>query len=104
MKTVRIVNRIFLVVSLCLLLAMPVIGIWSGATNWDGNCYGFTDGKAPCSQWEFTQNEMFWSAFLFVPLLVMTLGAWLLINIVQWVLRAKRGTRATPTVETHLPQ
>jgi hypothetical protein len=83
MKTVHVVNWILLIVSVCLLLVVPIMGVWSGFTTWDGNCYGFTDGKTPCSQWEYIQNEMFFSSFLFVPLLVMTLGVWLVVNIIQ---------------------
>ena len=83
MKTVRIMNWIFMAASIFLLLASPLLGIGSAFVNWHGMCYGFTDSQWACPWWEFAKNEMFWSAFLFVPLLVMTLGAWLVANLIQ---------------------
>ncbi len=50
-----------------------------------------------CSQWEYMQNEMFWSAFLFVPLLVMTLGTWLVTNLIQWIVWVYRRTNSIST-------
>ena len=90
MKAIRIVNLIFLGLSLCFLLAIPILGLGSTAVNWHGICYGFTDGQSPCSWWEFTQNEMFWSSFLFIPLLVATLGMWLVWNVALWLIRRKQ--------------
>jgi hypothetical protein len=90
MKTVRILNWIFLGASIFLLLAIPVMGIGSAAANWQGMCYGFTDSQAPCSWWEFAKNEMFWSSFMFVPLLALMLGVWLVVNIIQWVVISNR--------------
>ena len=95
MKTVRIMNWIFLAATVFLLLAIPLMGLGSASANWKGMCYGFTDSQAPCSWWEFAKNEMFWSAFLFVPLLVMTLGAWLIVSIIHWVVRARRRINST---------
>lgn len=88
MKTIQVINLVFLVVSLILLLAIPVIGISSATANWHGMCYGFTDSQLPCSWWEFAKNEMFWNSLMFIPWLAMTLGIGLIVNIVQWVVRA----------------
>jgi hypothetical protein len=98
-KTIRIANWFFLAVSLCLALAVPVLGIVSTTLNWQGICYGFTDGQAPCSWWEFAQNEMFWAAFLFAPLLVLVLAAWLTVNIIHWAVRAYRRANSPETIK-----
>lgn len=90
MKTVRIINWIFLALSICFMLAIPLMGIGSASANWQGICYGFTDSQLPCSWWEFAKNEMFWSSFMFVPLLALTLGIWLVVNIIQWVVISNR--------------
>lgn len=95
MKIFCIMNWIFLAAIICLLLAIPVIGIGSTTANWHGMCYGFTDSQWSCPWWEFAKNEMFWSSLLFVPLLVMTLGTWLIVNIIQWAMRAHRRTNST---------
>lgn len=90
MKAVRIIKWIFLILGVCFLLAIPVTGISLAWANWEGICYGFTDSQVPCTWWEFAKNEMFWNSLMFVPLTVMNLGAWLVINIIQKVARAKR--------------
>jgi len=95
MKAVRIVNWIFLAVCTCLLIAIPILGVGSTAINWKGICYGFTDGQSPCSWWEFARNEMFWASMVIVPLLVITLGVWLMVNAIRWAVRAYRRTNST---------
>ncbi|HNH03243.1 MAG TPA: hypothetical protein PLD33_00025 [Anaerolineales bacterium] len=95
MKTLRMINGIFLGLSLCFALAIPILGIGSATINWNGICYGFTDGQVPCSWWEYTQNEMFWASFIFLPLLVMTLLMWGLMNLIRWVRRGA-GTINSP--------
>ncbi|MBK7320327.1 hypothetical protein [Candidatus Villigracilis affinis] len=94
MKTFRIINWIFVGLSLCFLLAIPVLGLGSAAINWNGVCHGFTDGQAPCSWWEYTQNEMFWASFIFLPLLVVTLFTWGLMNLIRWGMRVFRNTNS----------
>lgn len=86
MKTIRRMNLVFLGVSLCLLLAIPVTGIRSAVLNWNGMCYGFTDSQWECPFWEFAKNEMFWASFLFVPPLAVVIGTWLVIHLVRlWI-------------------
>lgn len=95
MKTIQKMNLIFLGVSLCLLLAIPVLGIGSAVSNWNGMCYGFTDSQWECPFWEFANNEMFWSAFLFVPPLVVVVGAWLAIHLVRlWISVSRQSRRS----------
>jgi hypothetical protein len=66
-RAFRIVKRVFLIITLLLVLAVPVVGMISAAANWRGVCFGFTDGESPCSWWEFARNEMFWATFIFIP-------------------------------------
>jgi len=79
MKTIRF-RTIFIVLGilsgLCLLSPL-VIGLASAATTYDGNCYGFTDGAAPCSQWQYAQGEIFWGTMIaFSPAMFLLMG-WL---------------------------
>ncbi|MCQ3937374.1 MAG: hypothetical protein DPW18_10045 [Chloroflexi bacterium] len=93
MKAFRFISLIFLAVSVCFLLAIPVLGFGSTAINWKGICYGFTDGQTPCSWWEFAQNEMFWTSMLVVPLLAMTLATWLIVTIIRWTVTRTNSTQ-----------
>lgn len=97
MKAIRTINWIFLALTLCFVLAIPVLGIGTAMANWDGMCYGFTDSQLPCSWWEFAKNEMFWNSLMFGPLTVMTLGIWFIMNIIQWAVRTRRRTNSTAT-------
>ena len=89
MKTVQVIKWIFLGAGLCSLLGIPLLGLGSAAMSWHGICYGFTDSQLPCTWWEFAKNEMFWASFLLLPLSAMTLGGWLIVNIIQWAGKRK---------------
>ena len=93
MKAIRRLNLVFLVVSLCLLLAIPVLGIGSAMSNWHGMCYGFTDSQWECPFLEFAKNEMFWASFMFIPPLVMVLAAWLVFHVIRLWISVSRQLR-----------
>ena len=76
----RILNRIFFVTSLCLLIAIPFVGIWFGARDYQGYCLGIGDPVA-CTQWQFVQFQTFFSFAAIVPWLGWVLGVWLLLNL-----------------------
>lgn len=82
----RIIKLIFLGISILLCLAIPVAGLISTVTGWEGICYGFTDGQHDCSWWEFAGTEMFWASFLFIPLLFVASLVWIVIAIIQFVM------------------
>ena len=85
-RAFRIIKLIFLGISVLLCLAIPVAGLISTATSWEGICYGFTDGQHSCSWWEYARNEMFWASFLFIPLLFATSLVWITIAVIQFVM------------------
>ena len=95
----RIIKLIFLILSILLCLAIPVAGIISTITGWEGICYGFTDGQHDCSWWEYATTEMFWASFLFIPLLFAAAVIWLVISAVQFILAMlkKRRENTTPS-------
>ena len=97
MKAIRIIHLIFLALALCFMLAIPVLGVGSTAANWDGICYGFTDGEWSCPWWEYAQNEMFWAAFIFFPLIIMTLGLWGMFTVIRWGIRLYWRTKSLQT-------
>ena len=85
-RVFRIIKLIFLVISILLCLAIPVAGLVSTATSWEGICYGFTDGQHDCPWWEYAGTEMFWASFLFIPVLFAAAIIWLVMSVVQFVM------------------
>lgn len=83
-RTFRIIKLIFLVASILLCLAIPVAGLVSTATGWEGICYGLTDSQHNCAWWEYTGTEMFWAFFLFIPLLFAAALVWLVMAALQF--------------------
>lgn len=80
MKTPLRFRTIFLtlgILSILCLLSPAVIGIVAATLTYDGNCYGFTDGAAPCSWWQFAQNQAFYGLLIaFIPAVFLLIG-WL---------------------------
>lgn len=97
-RAFRIVKRVFLLLSLLLLLTVPVVGLVSAAFNWRGVCYGFTDGESPCSWWEFARNEMFWATFIFVPFLFLAAIAYIGMSLAEFISSLVRRRRREPPV------
>jgi hypothetical protein len=85
-RVFRIIKLIFLVLSILLCLAIPVAGLVSTTTSWEGICYGFTDGQHACPWWEYAGAEMFWASFLFIPLLFGAAVIWLVMSALQFVI------------------
>ena len=81
----RIIKLIFLVLSILLCLAIPVVGLIFTATSWEGICYGFTDGQWECPWWEYAQNQVFYASFLFIPLLFVASLVWLVMAAAQFI-------------------
>ena len=84
-RVFRIIKLIFLIVSILLCLAIPVVGLISTATSWEGVCES-ASGWYACPWWKFAGNEMLWSSFLFIPLLFGAAVVWLLMSAVQFVM------------------
>jgi hypothetical protein len=91
-RAFRIIKLVFLAASLLLCLAIPVAGLISTATGWEGICYGFSDGQHNCPWWEYAGMEMFWTSFLFVPLLFVAALVWLVMAVAQFVLARKSAS------------
>jgi hypothetical protein len=98
-RAFRIIKLIFLGISVLLCLAIPVAGLVSTATSWEGICYGFTDGQHECSWWEYAGAEMFWASFLFVPLLFVASVVWIVIAAIQLVMEKVKKRKVNPVVE-----
>lgn len=92
-RAFRIIKLIFLIIGILLCLAIPVAGIVSAATGWEGICYGFTDNQHDCSWWEYAGTEMFWASFSFIPLLFAAAIVWLLMSAVQFVMALVKKRR-----------
>ena len=80
----RIIKLVFLVIGILLCLAIPVAGIVSTLTSWEGICEG-ANGLYACPWWKFAGNEMLWMSFLFIPLLFGAAVIWLVMSAVQFV-------------------
>ena len=89
-KAFRIIKLAFLVSGILLCLAIPIVGLASTAINYDGTYHGFTDGQSQCTWMEYARNEMFWTSFIFVPLLFLASIAWLSMAAVQFIVEMKQ--------------
>ena len=102
-RTFRIIKLVFLILGVLLCLAIPLMGLISTAVTYHGVCHGFTDGQSPCTWMEYARNEMFWSSFIFVPLLFLASLVWLIMAAVQFITeivqkrKDKRQGRGDPT-------
>ncbi|MFL7867943.1 MAG: hypothetical protein AB8I58_03890 [Anaerolineales bacterium] len=95
----RIIKLIFLVLSLLLCLAIPIVGLVSTATSWQGICYGLTDSQHACPWWEYAGTEMFWASFLFIPLLFAAAVIWLGMATVQFIAGRKSASHLKESSE-----
>ena len=93
-RAFRIIKLVFLVLSILLCLAIPIAGLVSTATSWEGICYGFTDGQHDCPWWEYAGTEMFWTSFLFIPLLFAASVIWLLMAALQFFAKPHRAAKS----------
>ena len=85
-RTFRIIKLIFLVTSILLCLAIPVAGLVSTVRGWDGTCQGFNHDQWDCPWWEYAGTEMFWSSFMFIPLLFVAALVWLVMAALQFII------------------
>ena len=85
----RIIKLIFLGVSILLCLAIPVAGIVSTLTGWDGICDS-KDGLHDCPWWEYAGFEMLWVSFLYIPLLFGAGVVWLVMAAAQFIVAKAR--------------
>jgi len=88
-RTFRIIKLIFLIASVLLCLAIPVAGLVSTVRGWDGTCQGFNHDQWDCPWWEYAGTEMFWTSFLFIPLLFVATLVWLVMAATQFVIARK---------------
>jgi len=93
-RVFRIIKLIFLVISILLCLAIPVAGLVSTATSWEGICES-ASGLYDCPWWKFAGNEMLWMSFLFIPLLFGAAVIWLMMSAVQFMMAMLRKHKQT---------
>jgi len=99
-RAFRIIKLIFLVLSILLCLAIPIVGVISTATNWEGICHDFTDGQDNCPWWEYAGTEMFWTSFLFIPLLFAASVVWLFMAALQFIVSMVKKRKEKITLST----
>lgn len=83
-RVFRSIKLIFLVISILLCLAIPVVGVVSTITGWEGVCDS-ANGLRDCPRWQYAGNEMLWMSFLFIPLLFGAALVWLVMAAVQFI-------------------
>ena len=84
-RTIRIIKLIFLGISILLCLAIPLVGLVSTATSWQGVCES-ASGIHDCPWWQFAGNEMLWTSFLFIPLLFFAALVWIVMAVIQFIM------------------
>jgi hypothetical protein len=99
-RAFRIIKRVFLIVGLLLLIAIPVIGLISTGINYEGICHNSTAGQWECTWWEYAGNEMFWAIFIFIPYLFIASFMFLGMSLTEFIVSLVRKCRQkkTPTV------
>jgi hypothetical protein len=93
----RIIVLVLLTITILCAASIPLTGIISAATSYQGKCYGFTDSVRDCTFWEFARNEMdFMMILTFIPLAGLG-GAWVVTAITWGINRlfASERVRAT---------
>jgi len=98
-RAFRIIKLIFLVLSILLCLAIPVVGLVSTATSWEGVCEN-ASGLVECPWWKFAGNEMLWMSFLFIPLLFGAAVVWLVMSAVQFVIAMVKKQKEKAFIST----
>ena len=99
-RTFRVIKLIFLGLSILLCLVIPIAGIVSTVTGWEGICHGFTAGQHDCPWWEYAGTEMFWTSFLFIPLLFAASVIWLFMAALQFVVAMVKKRKEKITLST----
>lgn len=84
-RVFRVIKLVFLGLGLLLLLTIPVTGLISAASHWEGVCEMEAGQEEPCSWWEYAVNEMFWMLFIFIPYFFAAALAWAGMAVVQFV-------------------
>ena len=102
-RTFRIIKLVFLILGILFCLAVPILGLVSTATTYQGTCHGFTEGQSPCTWMEYAGKEMFWSSFIFVPLLFLAAIVWLVMAAIQFIgeMKQKVGADGRPPLPKH---
>lgn len=98
-RAFRLIKRIFVILTLLLLLAVLVIGLASAAFNWRGVCDDIAYGERPCTWWEFARSEIFWATFLLIPFLFVAAVAYFGMSLAEFIAqfaRKQKEKRAAP--------
>ena len=59
------------------------VALWASVV-YDGTCYGFTDGRWPCSRGDFTAAQVSYGLFLLIPAAALYLPASLAVFFLGW--------------------
>jgi hypothetical protein len=84
------------IISILCLLSPAAIGLLSAASNYEGNCYGFTDGSAPCSWWDFARNEMSYGFIIAFTPAIFLIAGWLTALGIWLALRLQPDKKTLP--------
>ncbi len=79
----RIIVLILLTITILCAASIPLTGLISAATSYQGKCYGFTDSVRDCSFWEFVRNEMDFMMIMTIMPLAVLAGAWV-VTVFTW--------------------
>jgi hypothetical protein len=84
MSRVFLVTRsVFLVVSILLFLAIPVIGFFATVFSYNGTCSGVFSFDQPCAWWQYMALTMIYTAFFALPPFLVTLLIWAVMTLIQ---------------------
>jgi len=92
-RNFRNIKTIFLVLSVLLFLAIPVVSLISTALFWDGTCSGFFTFGESCTWWDYAMINLILISFIAIPLFFVTLLIWVVMVFVQLFAERKNVTR-----------
>lgn len=87
-----ITKKVFLVLSIVLLIAIPVVSLSSTALFWHGSCSGLFPFADACTWWQYAVVSMILISVIAIPLFLVTSLTWLVMMGVQFSSERKNGT------------
>jgi hypothetical protein len=90
-RTFRVIRSGFLLLSILIFLAIPIVGLSATVFSYTGTCSGAFSFDQPCAWWQYTAITMIYTAYFAVPALAVTLFIWLIMTVTQFfVMRRKK--------------
>ncbi len=85
-----VTKKVFLVLSILLFLAIPVISLISTALFWHGSCSSLFPFADACTWWQYAVVTMILISVIVIPILFLTFAVWLSMALAQFLTTRKK--------------